>query len=93
MSSKPNWACPACGMYSSRKASIKRHVTRFHGSGPIVSYIDYLAGRKDGFYPFGTPPFVSANSREPDFTELGTSAFYEGLWTEAGREAFKKGKT
>lgn len=56
MTSKPNWACPACGMYSSRKASVKRHVTRLHGSGHIVSFIDYLAGRKDGFYPFVTPP-------------------------------------
>ena len=92
MTSKPNWACVACGMYSSRKASVKRHVRRLHGSGHIVSFIDYLAGRKDGFYPFGPASSVSGDPEEPDFAKLGTLAFHEGFWTEAGREAFKKTK-
>jgi len=36
MTSKPNWACFICEMYSSRKYSVKRHVQNVHGNGPIL---------------------------------------------------------
>ena len=40
-----------CGMYSSRKSSVKRHIQNIHGGNAnFVSFIDYLAGRKSGFY-------------------------------------------
>jgi len=39
------------GMYSSRKYSIKRHINNLHdGIGNIVSFIDYIAGRRQGVY-------------------------------------------
>ena len=40
-----------CGMYSSRKYSVKRHIINLHdGIGNIVSFIDYVAGRREGLY-------------------------------------------
>ena len=51
LSGKPRWACAMCGMYSSRKYSVKRHINNLHdGIGNIVSFIDYIAGRRQGFY-------------------------------------------
>ncbi len=51
MSGKPRWACAACGMYSSRRSSVKRHVTNIHnGLSFVVPFIDYLAGRRQGVY-------------------------------------------
>jgi hypothetical protein len=48
---KPNWACVSCGMYSSRKSSVKRHIQHIHsGNANFVSFIDYLAGRRTGIY-------------------------------------------
>jgi hypothetical protein len=44
LSSEPRWACAMCGMYSSRKYSVKRHILN------IVSFIDYIAGRRQGIY-------------------------------------------
>jgi hypothetical protein len=51
LSGKPKWACAMCGMYSSRKCSVKRHINNLHnGIGNIVSYIDYIAGRRQSVY-------------------------------------------
>ena len=48
---KPNWACAACGMYSSRKSSVKRHIQNIHaGNANFVSFVDYLVGRNMGLY-------------------------------------------
>jgi hypothetical protein len=48
---KPNWVCSTCSMLSSRKSSVKRHIQNIHrGNSNLVSFIDYLAGRKSGFY-------------------------------------------
>jgi hypothetical protein len=48
---KPNWACVSCGMYSSRKSSVKRHIQNIHsGNAHYVSFVDYLASRKSGIY-------------------------------------------
>jgi hypothetical protein len=55
MSGKPRWACAMCGMYSSHKYSVKRHIINLHnGIGNIVSFIDYIAGRRQGIY-FSNP--------------------------------------
>jgi hypothetical protein len=45
------WACVMCGMYSSRKYSIKRHINNLHDDvGNIVSFNDYIPGRRQGYY-------------------------------------------
>jgi hypothetical protein len=62
--SKPNWACSGCGMYSSRRWSVERHILNLHdGSGNVVPFVDYLIGRKSGFYlPKFRPTFVKKNA-------------------------------
>jgi hypothetical protein len=92
MTSKPNWACVVCGMYSSRKYSVKRHIQKVHGSGPILRYIDYITGRQAGHYlPGSFPSFEKKPEAERDLTRLGIEAFQEGYWNEAGRIAFRQG--
>jgi hypothetical protein len=60
MSGKPRWACAMCGMYSSRKCSVKRHIENLHdGIENIVSFIDYIAGRRQGvYYPNSVPNYL-----------------------------------
>jgi hypothetical protein len=50
-------------MYSSRKSSVKRHIQNIHsGNANFVSFIDYLAGRKSGFYwPVLPPTYQNKN--------------------------------
>jgi hypothetical protein len=93
MTSKPNWACVVCGMYSSRKYSVKRHIQNVHGSGTILRYIDYVTGRRAGYYPPGTfPSFEKKTEPVRDPNRLRTDAFEEGFWNEAGRNAYRLGK-
>ena len=62
--SKPNWSCTECGMYSSRRWSVERHILNLHsGSGIVVSFVDYLVGRQSGYYlPKFRPTFVKKNA-------------------------------
>jgi hypothetical protein len=62
--SKPNWACSSCGMYSSRRWSVERHILNLHdGISNVVPFVDYLVGRKSGFYlPKFRPIFVKKNA-------------------------------
>jgi hypothetical protein len=62
--SKPNWACSVCGMYSSRRWSVERHILNLHnGSGNVVPFVDYLIGRQSGVYlPKFRPTFVKKNA-------------------------------
>jgi hypothetical protein len=62
--SKPNWACSGCGMYSSRRWSVERHISNLHnGIGNVVPFVDYLIGRKSGFYlPKFRPTFLKKNA-------------------------------
>jgi hypothetical protein len=95
MTSKANWACANCGMFSSRKASVKRHITNLHhGQGVLLSYVDYVVGRQSGFYPPAAlqtfinndkPKLVLASPKMCD-------VFQEELWRESAREAFRRGK-
>ena len=51
LSGKPIWACAICCTYSSRKCSVKRHIENLYDDlGNIVSFIDYIAGRRQGVY-------------------------------------------
>jgi hypothetical protein len=57
MSQKPKWACANCGMYSSRRYSVKRHIQNVHSGGAfLVSFVDYLVGRQAGYYLPSFPP-------------------------------------
>jgi hypothetical protein len=62
--SKPNWACSGCGMYSSRRWSVERHILNLHdGNSNVVSFVDYLVDRQSGFYlPKFRPTFVKKNA-------------------------------
>jgi len=62
--SKPNWACSSCGMYSSRRWSVERHIHNLHdGISIVVPFVDYLVGRRSGFYlPKFRPIFVKKNA-------------------------------
>jgi hypothetical protein len=62
--SKPNWACSGCGMYSSRRWSVERHIFNLHkGNSEVVPFVDYLVGRQSGFYlPKFRPTFVKKNA-------------------------------
>lgn len=65
MSGKPRWACAMCGMYSSRKYSVKRHIENLHnGLGNIISFIDYITGRRQGVYlPNPIPNYLMKQSQ------------------------------
>jgi hypothetical protein len=62
--SKPNWACSGCGMYSSRRWSVERHILNLHnGNSNVVPFVDYLVGRQSGFYlPKFRPILVKKNA-------------------------------
>ena len=48
---KPNWACTTCGMLSSRRYSVQRHIRNSHrGNGLEVPYVDYMEDRLTGIY-------------------------------------------
>lgn len=53
-------------MFSSRKYSVQRHITNLHsGQGILLSYIDYVVGRKNGYYPPNAPPnFINMTKPE-----------------------------
>jgi len=92
MSSKPNWACVACGMFSSRKSAVKRHIQNLHGSGHLLRYIDHVTGRQAGYYaPSSFPSFIRKAKPEDDVTKLNDRAYQEGFYSEAGRDAYKQG--
>src|ERR671934_1069896 len=81
--SKPNWACVSCGMYSARKSSVKRHIQNIHnGNANFVSYVDYLAGRKSGFYWPGLPPTYQKKNYETNKKKID----YMNIMTEELRQ-------
>jgi hypothetical protein len=51
-------------MYSSRRWSVERHILNLHdGTGNVVPFVDYLVGRRSGFYlPKFRPIFVKKNA-------------------------------
>jgi hypothetical protein len=87
--SKPNWACSACGMYSSRRWSVERHILNLHdGIGNVVPFVDYLVGRKSGFYlPKFRPTFVRKNSTK---TVTVTDTFKDELLKGFASKAVNK---
>ena len=57
-------------MWSGRKDSVKRHVMNQHdGISPIVSFIDYLVGRRSGQYPPSAPPTYQGKTMTNSFMD------------------------
>ena len=86
---KPNWVCSNCGMWSTRKFSVKRHIRNQHnGYAYLVPYIEYLVGRQSGLY---------LPSAQPDYqykeNKAGIQIFYEELWKELARKAARGNKS
>jgi hypothetical protein len=55
---KLNWACTICGMLSTRRYSIQRHISNLHqGLDNAVSYVEYMAGTLAGIYKPNSTPF------------------------------------
>jgi hypothetical protein len=68
---KPNWACTICGMLSSRRYSIQRHISNLHqGFGNAVSYVEYMAGTLAGIYKPNSTPFQPSKRNDNDFDRL-----------------------
>jgi hypothetical protein len=78
-------------MYSSRRYSVKRHIKNIHGgNGFVISFPDYLTGRRDGIYLSGVPPMYIP--KEEDKTN---KIDYANIWKEelfrcTIRELFEK---
>jgi hypothetical protein len=61
---KPNWVCQSCGMWSSRKYSVQRHIDNKHyGYGSVIPYLEYFVGRQSGFYAPSSPPLHRSKKR------------------------------
>ena len=86
---KPRWACANCGMHSSRKWSVERHITNLHsGQGVLLSYTDYIVGRQKGYYVFSAPPnFV--NKPKPEIV-LAPRKMYDVMQEELCRESVRQ---
>lgn len=80
---KPKWVCANCGMWSSRKFSVKRHITNQHsGNAFLVPYIDYFVGRQSGLYPPSAQPEYQYREKKSIY-----DIFYEEFWKEIARKA------
>jgi hypothetical protein len=85
---KPNWVCSKCGMWSTRKFSVKRHITNQHnGNANLVPYIEYLVGRQSGLYP---PSTQTAYEYKENKSPL--EIFREELWKEKARIAARSNR-
>lgn len=85
--SKPNWVCTTCGMWSSRKSSVKRHIHNLHkDQSTMVKYIDYLVGRQSGLYAPDSSPQHSESSYYDHIADICT----EEMWKERARLAAQK---
>ncbi|MDQ3869593.1 MAG: hypothetical protein M3250_08550 [Thermoproteota archaeon] len=84
---KPNWACTTCGMYSSRKESVKRHIKNLHlGNAILVSYTDYLVGRQSGTYAsHSNPIYISKN--EPSLIDKIIDEYCKEIAKQCARRA------
>jgi hypothetical protein len=84
---KPNWACVSCGMYSSRKSSVKKHIQNIHsGNTHYVSFVDYLAGRKSGIYWPVLPPTYQKKYNETNNKVDYLNIMSEEVWREFIRQ-------
>ena len=65
---KSNWSCTVCGMSSTRRFSVRRHIRTVHdGMGGIIPFVEYVIGRREGNYPPQERPKFSRS--ESAFTD------------------------
>jgi hypothetical protein len=71
---KPKWACTVCGMFSSRRYNVQRHIRSLHnGCGYVILFIEYIIGRQQGYYlPFSVPRY----ERKLDGLEIFKEEFF-----------------
>jgi hypothetical protein len=66
-------------MYSSRRYSVKRHIQNIHrGGANLISYTDYLIGRKSGIYLPGIyPTYIPKNKDSgPHYMDIFKDEFF-----------------
>jgi hypothetical protein len=76
-------------MYSSRKNSVKRHIQNIHsGNANFVSFMDYLVGRKSGFYwPVLPPTYQEKNNETNNNKKINyMNIMSEELWRQCIRQ-------
>jgi len=74
-------------MYSSRKSSVKRHIQNIHsGNANFVSFVDYLAGRKSGYYWPSLPPTYQKKNNDIDKKLNYTNIMKEELFRQSIRQ-------
>ena len=90
LSGKPRWACAMCGMYSSRKFSVKRHINNLHdGIGNIVSFIDYIACRRNGtYFPNPIPNYLVKQTQTVAPNNRPLDVMKDELFRTALRKSF-----
>jgi hypothetical protein len=79
-------------MYSSRRYSVKRHVANIHnGLSYIITFIDYLAGTRQGVYfPNPVPSYLTKQQfqAEKSTTARPTDILKDELFRTALRKRF-----
>jgi hypothetical protein len=76
-------------MYSSRRWSVERHILNLHdGISNVVPFVDYLVGRKSGFYlPKFRPTFVRKNATK---TVTVMDTFKDEFWKSFATKAVNR---
>jgi hypothetical protein len=63
LTTKPLYACGACGLHFTRKFNAERHNKNLHDNkADIVTFSEYVVGRTSGKYPPGNPSQRIKNS-------------------------------
>jgi hypothetical protein len=70
-------------MWLSRKSCVMRHIQNVHGGNSnLVSFIDYMVGRKLGFYFPSPRPTYGKNSSTATTTATVMDTFKDEFWKE-----------
>ena len=89
---KLNWSCTSCGMSSSRRSSVQRHIDNYNihnGLGQVVSYLEYSIGIKEGVYlPQDRPEFT--RSEMPPYLKMIETEVENQIVREIGQRIYKK---
>lgn len=76
---KPNWVCEICGMWSTRKYSVQRHINnKHHGYSRVIPYLEYFVGRQSGSYAPSAPPLYTSKKRT-DPLDIFMDEYYREL--------------
>jgi hypothetical protein len=77
---KPNWVCTECGMYSSRRYNVRRHVDSIHsGVGNMITFLEYLTGVKLGEYKVQTQPQYQTKQNVKSSSRIFAEEYYREL--------------